>query len=109
MKLVSSWRVNNNSTLKTLNIIGAGRVGRSLAHLWHKEGVFAVQDVLTRSQASADEAVQFIAAGRAVTRFCDLRAADVWMLAVPDGQIKIVVKNLARELLNMPLAGVFIA
>ena len=91
--------------MKTLNIIGAGRVGRSLAHLWHKQGVFAVQDVLTRSQTSADEAVEFIAAGRAVVRLHDMRAADVWMLAVPDGQIK----NVAFELLNMPLAGVFIA
>ena len=91
--------------MKTLNIIGAGRVGRSLAHLWHKQGVFAVQDVLTRSQTSADEAVEFIAAGRAVARLHDMRAADVWMLAVPDGQIK----NVVFELLNMPLAGVFIA
>jgi predicted short-subunit dehydrogenase-like oxidoreductase (DUF2520 family) len=91
--------------LKTLNIIGAGRVGRSLAHLWHKQGVFAIQDVLTRSQSSADEAVAFIAAGRAVTRLSDMRAADVWMLAVPDGQIK----NIAMELSHTTLACVFIA
>ncbi len=91
--------------MKTLNIIGAGRVGRSLAHLWHKQGVFAVQDVLTRSQTSAEEAVQFIGAGRAVTRMRDMRAADVWMLAVPDGQIK----NVAIEMLNSTLAVVFIA
>ena len=91
--------------MKTLNIIGAGRVGRSLAYLWHKQGVFAVQDVLTRSQTSADEAVKFIAAGRAVARLHDMRAADVWMLAVPDGQIK----NVAIALSNTTLAGVFIA
>ncbi len=90
--------------MKTLNIIGAGRVGRSLAHLWHKQGVFAIQDVLTRSQSSADDALAFIAAGRAVTRLGDMRAADVWMLAVPDGQIK----NVAMELSNTAIAGVFI-
>jgi predicted short-subunit dehydrogenase-like oxidoreductase (DUF2520 family) len=95
--------------LKTLNIIGAGRVGRSLGHLWHKQGVFAVQDVLTRSQASADEAVQFIGAGRAVTNLSGMRAADVWMLAVPDSQINAVAKELVKEVVNMPLAGVFIA
>lgn len=92
-------------TLKTLNIIGAGRVGRSLAHLWHKQGVFAVQDVLTRSHSSADEAVAFIGSGRAVTLMSDMRAADVWMLAVPDGQIK----SVADELSKIPIAGVFIA
>ncbi len=90
--------------MKTLNIIGAGRVGRSLAHLWHKAGVFAIQDVLTRSKSSADEAVQFIGAGRAVTHLRDMRAADVWMLAVPDSQIK----NVAISMSNMPIAGVFI-
>ena len=91
--------------MKTLNIIGAGRVGRSLAHLWHKQGVFVIQDVLTRSQSSADDAVAFIAAGRAVTRLGDMRPADVWMLAVPDGQIK----NVAIALSTPLLAGVFIA
>lgn len=96
-------------TLKTLNIIGAGRVGRSLAHLWHKQGVFAVQDVLTRSQASADEAVQFIGTGRAVTQLSDMRAADVWMLAVPDGQIQNVAFDLSSEIKNKAVTGVFIA
>lgn len=90
--------------LKTLNIIGAGRVGRSLAHLWHKHGVFAIQDVLTRSAASAENAVQFIGAGRAVTHLSDMQPADVWMLAVPDSQIK----NIALELSNIAVASVFI-
>jgi predicted short-subunit dehydrogenase-like oxidoreductase (DUF2520 family) len=91
--------------LKTLNIIGAGRVGRSLAHLWHKSGVFVVQDVLTRSQASADEAVRFIGAGRAVVNMAAMRPADVWMLAVPDGQIKSIAENLSNMLADI----VFIA
>jgi predicted short-subunit dehydrogenase-like oxidoreductase (DUF2520 family) len=90
--------------LKTLNIIGAGRVGRSLAHLWHKQGVFAIQDVLTRSQASAAEAVKFIGAGHAVVHMSDIRTADVWMLAVPDGQINAV----AHLIKNNDIAGVFI-
>jgi predicted short-subunit dehydrogenase-like oxidoreductase (DUF2520 family) len=90
--------------LKTLNIIGAGRVGRSLAYLWHKHGVFVVQDVLTRSEASAQEAVQFIGAGHAVTQMSDMRTADVWMLAVPDSQINIVA-NLMK---NSDIADVFI-
>jgi predicted short-subunit dehydrogenase-like oxidoreductase (DUF2520 family) len=76
-----------------------------LAHLWHKQSVFVVQDVLTRSQISADEAVQFVGAGRTVANMRDMRAADVWMLAVPDGQIK----NVAIELSNTKIAGVSIA
>jgi predicted short-subunit dehydrogenase-like oxidoreductase (DUF2520 family) len=95
--------------LKTLNIIGAGRVGRCLAYLWHKQGVFAVQDVLTRSQTSADEAVAYIGAGRAVTNLSSMRAADVWMLAVPDSQINVVAKKLAEYAIDMTVDGVFIA
>lgn len=102
--------------MKTLNIIGAGRVGRSLAHLWHKQGVFVIQDVLTRSVASADAAVQFIGAGRSVANLSDMRVADIWMLAVPDGQIAAVVAELAqfakfktKNGINIDVAGVFIA
>ncbi len=91
--------------MKTLNIIGGGRVGRSLAKLWHDHGTFVIQDVLTRSAQSADEAVQFIGAGRAVTLMQEMRTADVWMLAVPDSHIKKVALGLS----NTTVAGVFIA
>ena len=39
--------------MPTLNIIGAGRVGQTLGRLWQLSGTFTVQDVLTRSEASA--------------------------------------------------------
>jgi predicted short-subunit dehydrogenase-like oxidoreductase (DUF2520 family) len=71
----------------TLNIVGAGHVGRTLGRLFHEHGVFAVQDVLTRSQTSAADAVAFIGAGRALAQVAQLRPASVWMLAVGDDQI----------------------
>jgi predicted short-subunit dehydrogenase-like oxidoreductase (DUF2520 family) len=71
----------------TLNIVGAGHVGRTLGRLFHAHGVFAVQDVLTRSPGSAQGAVAFIGAGRALAQASELRPAAVWMLAVGDDQI----------------------
>lgn len=71
----------------TLNIVGAGQVGRTLGRLFAAHGVFAVQDVLTRSLASAEEAVRFVGAGRALAHASDLRPAQAWMLAVGDDQI----------------------
>lgn len=71
----------------TLNIVGAGHVGRALGRLLTQHGVFSVQDVLTRSQASAEDAVAFIGAGRALENVSQLRPAAVWMLAVGDDQI----------------------
>jgi len=71
----------------TLNIVGAGHVGRTLGRLFAAHGAFTVQDVLTRSPDSAGQAVAFIGAGQAVSRLADLRPATAWMLAVGDDQI----------------------
>lgn len=79
----------------TLNLVGAGRVGQTLAHLWNTAGVFEVQDVLTTSRASAEAACEFIGAGRAVESMALLRPADVWMLAVQDARIAEVAQALA--------------
>lgn len=83
----------------SLNIVGAGHVGRVLGRLFHQHGVFAVQDVLTRSSASAQDAVAFIGAGRALAQAADLRPAQVWMLAVGDDQIAPVCAALATSAL----------
>ncbi|NHZ90131.1 DUF2520 domain-containing protein [Massilia sp. CCM 8733] len=81
---------------RTLNIIGAGHVGRVLGRLFAAAGAFEVRDVLTRSQAGAQDAAGFIGAGRAVPSMERMRSADVWMLAVGDDQIGAVCAQLAR-------------
>lgn len=80
---------------RTLNIVGAGHVGRVLGRLWAAAGDFTVQDVLTRSHDSALDAVGFIGAGRAAPAMDRMRAADVWLLAVGDDQIGAVCAQLA--------------
>ncbi len=86
----------------TLNLIGCGRLGKTLGHLAHRHGVLAVQDILTTSTASAEQAVAFIGAGRAVDRLEALRAADVWLLAVPDTQIAPMAQALADRAARRP-------
>ena len=86
--------------MSTLNIVGAGHVGRTLGRLFAARGVFAVQDVRTRSLASARAAVAFIGAGTPVD--ADMRPADVWMLAVADDAIAGVAAALAQA---TPMAG----
>jgi predicted short-subunit dehydrogenase-like oxidoreductase (DUF2520 family) len=71
----------------SLNIIGAGHVGRVLGRLLAGVDGIAVQDVLTRSLASAQAAVDCIGAGTPVASYAALRRADVTMLAVSDDQI----------------------
>jgi predicted short-subunit dehydrogenase-like oxidoreductase (DUF2520 family) len=86
----------------TLNIVGAGHVGRALGRLFAARGVFAVQDVHTQSSASARDAVAFIGAGTAVDAAAALHRADVWMLAVTDDAIGPVAATLAQ---SVPMAG----
>lgn len=87
--------------LPTLNLIGAGRVGQTLAHLWTRHGVLRVQDVLTRSPDSARTALDFIAPdvsmARALAQIADMRPADIWLLAVPDAQIAACAQDLAAH------------
>jgi predicted short-subunit dehydrogenase-like oxidoreductase (DUF2520 family) len=80
---------------RTLNIIGAGHLGRVLGRLFAAGGAFEVQDVLTRSNASALDAIGFIGAGRAAASLADLRRADAVLLAVSDDQIEPVCGALA--------------
>ncbi len=80
----------------TLNLVGAGHVGRALGRLFAASGAFALQDVLTRSAAGAQEAVDFIGAGRACADVGGMRPAPVWMLAVGDDAIAPACAALAQ-------------
>jgi len=79
----------------TINLIGGGRVGQTLGRLIAQSGHYRVQDVLTRSAASASAAVAFIGAGQPALHLRELHAADLWLIAVPDGQIAPVASALA--------------
>lgn len=78
-----------------LNIVGAGKVGRVLGRLFASSGAFTLQDVLSRSGASAHGAVGFMGAGHAAAGLDQMRPAQVWMLAVSDDQIGPVCASLA--------------
>lgn len=81
----------------TLNLVGAGHVGKVLGRLFSRSGAFVVQDVLTRSPASAQAAVDFMGAGQACAGIAALRPADTWLLAVGDDQIAPMAAALARQ------------
>lgn len=87
-------------SLPTLNLIGAGRVAQTLASLWHVQGSFAVQDVLTTSLRSALAACSVIGAGHAVVQMEAMRSADVWLLGVPDAQLADCAQALAQATAN---------
>ncbi len=80
----------------TIAIVGAGRVGRGLAHRLHRLG-WRIGAVVARSKSTAREAVRKIGAGTpysAPTRH--LLVADVVLIATPDDAITRVASELAE-------------
>lgn len=84
--------------IPTLNILGAGHLGRTLACLWHRRGVFTIGGICNRSTGSSAEAREFIGAGTAVDSLDAMPPADLWLIAVPDDQIATVAEALAPYL-----------
>jgi predicted short-subunit dehydrogenase-like oxidoreductase (DUF2520 family) len=81
--------------MKTLNIIGAGKVGKVLAKNFQRKQQFAIQHVLNRTPASASNAVAWVGAGQAVNGISQLLPADITMLSVSDDQIASICQQLA--------------
>ena len=90
-----------------LNLIGGGRVACSLARWLQARAGVRIQDVLTRSLQSAEEAVACLGAGRAVASVEQLRRADYLMLAVPDSRIPSLVERIAEAQLDLSRTCVF--
>ncbi|BDU52420.1 Rossmann-like and DUF2520 domain-containing protein [Limnohabitans sp. INBF002] len=82
--------------MTTLNVIGCGRVGQTLAALLHQHAQVQVQDLYSRSFSSAEQAVQFVGSGTAATELAQMRAANVWLLSVPDAQVAVAAQALAE-------------
>lgn len=83
-----------------LNLIGCGRVGQTLAHLWQKSGLVQVVGLHSRSTASAQAAQTFVGAGRVAQALADLPPAEIWLISVPDTAIETVARQLADTLRN---------
>ncbi|WP_434033069.1 Rossmann-like and DUF2520 domain-containing protein [Cupriavidus sp. a3] len=80
-----------------LNIIGSGRVSKTLANLFVANGVFEIGDVCDRSIVAAEEATRFIGAGNPVSEIAAMGVADLWLISVPDMQIAQVADLLAAH------------
>ena len=88
-------------TAPALNIIGSGRVGQTLAHLWHRQGVFRVQDILNRQSDNTRSAIARIGAGTLCVSMDAMRTADLWMLATPDAALEATAHALAAHSQSM--------
>ena len=81
---------------RTISILGAGRVGRTLGRRLHELG-WRVGAVVTRSEATARAAVRAIGAGTPHAQLTrHVLGADVILLTTPDAALEHVARDLAR-------------
>jgi predicted short-subunit dehydrogenase-like oxidoreductase (DUF2520 family) len=80
--------------VNTINVIGCGNVGKTLARLWTEHRVFQVRIILNRSLESGRRAVEFVGAGRAVRGYRELEPADAIMISASDEAIETCCRQL---------------
>lgn len=68
----------------SVNVIGAGRVGASLARALQGSGQVEIVSVMNASAESTEDAVRFIGGGLAAKSANELRPAEVWLLGAQD-------------------------
>ncbi len=72
----------------TINIIGAGKVGKTIARLLVLHQNATIHGVCNTSITSATEAVKFIGQGQPIDSITNLPAADITFITTPDDIIK---------------------
>ncbi|MEE2525764.1 DUF2520 domain-containing protein [Hyphobacterium sp. HN65] len=83
--------------MKQLAIIGPGKVGRSLARLFHESRVFGIGALIASRAETVREAATFIGAGIEGGSIGD---ADIILVAVPDPVLESTITELARDALK---------
>lgn len=82
--------------MRSVNIVGCGRLGQTLGRLFAAQGGFVIQDIVTSSIDSARQAVGFIGAGVPCVLLTEVRPADIVLIATPDAAISETAMQLAR-------------
>ena len=80
-----------------LNILGCGKAGRTLARLLLEHTLCEIGEVVNRSAASAQSAVDFIGAGRALTDLDSMQPARLWLIGTGDDSIAPAAAKLAQS------------
>jgi predicted short-subunit dehydrogenase-like oxidoreductase (DUF2520 family) len=93
--------------MDTINIIGCGRAGGSLARLWRQAGSVQIGGILNRSPDSASIAVQGLGEGEALGDVAQFRPARYWLIGASDDQIETVARMLAETPVELDGSIVF--
>lgn len=76
-----------------INIIGAGKLGKTLGRALVQQGIAKIGAVQNRSKNSAFKAIQFIGEGHFYEKASEIPAADFTFITTSDGQIEAAFHN----------------
>jgi predicted short-subunit dehydrogenase-like oxidoreductase (DUF2520 family) len=83
--------------MKKITVIGAGRVGQTLARAWRKRG-YRIGAVVTRRASRARAAARFIGGGQPRAGLAeDIGDARLVFIATPDREVAFAARALARK------------
>lgn len=88
---------------RRLDIVGAGRVGKTLARLWKEQAAFEIGDVVNRSPESSRQAIAFIGGGTVG----QIDRIDVLMISTTDSVLADYAGALAKTAGIGPQSVVF--
>ncbi|TAK74793.1 MAG: DUF2520 domain-containing protein [Gammaproteobacteria bacterium] len=83
----------------SVNFIGCGRLGKTLAKLFKINQISVIKGVITTSLARANEAVQQIGEGSACQTIRELPPADIYFITTPDD----LIQGMCEELVSARL------
>lgn len=81
----------------TVNIIGAGHLGKTIGYLLVKKQLVSIQSICNRSQQSTLQAIQFIGQGKYCPSIRELPAADITFITTPDDKIALTCEALSHN------------
>lgn len=79
-----------------VNIIGAGKLGKTLGRLIVQNQLANLGGIYNRSVESRKEAIEFIGAGTAINELNLMPEADITLISTPDFQIENTSETLAQ-------------
>jgi predicted short-subunit dehydrogenase-like oxidoreductase (DUF2520 family) len=86
--------------MKTISIIGAGKLGKTIAFLFNKKSIFEINEIFCNSFESSRKAVSFIGSGLVVSKLDDLRESDIFLISTPDDKIEKISEKIINKYPN---------
>lgn len=94
-----------------INLIGAGKLGKSIGKLFNLHSLVNNLYIVNNSIHSAQKASKFIGTGKIIKNIINLPSADIYLFAVPDNQIvncvtEALKKNISEQAVFVHFSGV---